>query len=442
MASSLWAVQYFGVSCFEQIIFHFKVPLEGTNPDVIVDWFKMVFLKCFLISVCLKWLLDDFYLWLLCIVLLIAAGQIIGLFGWIKNQFVSTKIYDTEFIDTNTVSLTYPEEKQNLIYIFLESMENTYTSKENGGNASVDVIPDLVQLNKEHISFSHTDKIGGAHIVAGTGWTTGGIVAATSGLGLTIPWYSPSFNGLPKIKTLTDILDEQGYNQAFCIGSKAAFGGREAYFKAHGDVQIFDTDTAKNVLPDNYHVFWGYEDKKLFEFAKEEVTKLADKGKPFHFSLLTVDTHHPYGYLDTDVDNLYPYRLSNIIYQNQKRVVEFIDWCKEQPFYENTTIVLCGDHTSMAAEYISQAYDKNFDRTTFNTIIHSKQDASNTKHRIFTNFDLFPTVLAAMGIGIDGDRLGFGTNLFSSKETLPERIGLKKLDQELRKRTSFWKRII
>ena len=33
--SSKWAYSYFGLSSFEQIIYHIKVPLEGTNTQFI-----------------------------------------------------------------------------------------------------------------------------------------------------------------------------------------------------------------------------------------------------------------------------------------------------------------------------------------------------------------------------------------------------------------------
>ncbi len=45
--------------------------------------------------------------------------------------------------------------------------------------------------------------------------------------------------------------------------------------------------------------------------------------------------------------------------------------------------------------------------------------------RTYTTFDNFPTTLAAMGVTIEGNRLGLGTNLFSSEQTLSERYGWK-----------------
>ena len=52
---------------------------------------------------------------------------------------------------------------------------------------------------------------------------------------------------------------------------------------------------------------------------------------------------------------------------------------------------------------------------------------------------MFPTTLAAMGVNVEGDRLGLGVNLFSGKETIAEKIGLNRLDKELRKQSHYYK---
>ena len=36
------------------------------------------------------------------------------------------------------------------------------------------------------------------------------------------------------------------------------------------------------------------------------------------------------------------------------------------------------------------------------------------KNRDFSTLDFFPTTLASLGVQIEGDRLGLGTNLFSN----------------------------
>jgi phosphoglycerol transferase len=62
----------------------------------------------------------------------------------------------------------------------------------------------------------------------------------------------------------------------------------------------------------------------------------------------------------------------------------------------------------------------------------------NEHNREFGTFDMFPTTLAAMGATIEGNRLGLGTNLFSTEKTLTEIYGFERLDEELSLRSDFY----
>lgn len=55
--------------------------------------------------------------------------------------------------------------------------------------------------------------------------------------------------------------------------------------------------------------------------------------------------------------------------------------------------------------------------------------------------DDFPTTLAALGVQIEGDRLGLGTNLFSEVPTLLEKYGMEELSIELGKRSHLIDRL-
>ena len=51
---------------------------------------------------------------------------------------------------------------------------------------------------------------------------------------------------------------------------------------------------------------------------------------------------------------------------------------------------------------------------------------------------MYPTTLSALGTTIKGNRLGLGTNLYSDKQTLTEKYGLRTLDNELKKKSDFY----
>ena len=115
-----------------------------------------------------------------------------------------------------------------------------------------------------------------------------------------------------------------------------------------------------------------------------------------------------------------------------------MNWIKDQEFYENTTIVIVGDHIGMQTEFYEDHVEENCTRTVYNTFINSAIPDTNSKNRQFSTLDMFPTVLASIGVEIEGNRLGLGTNLFSGESTLIEEYGYNQINEELEKRSNYY----
>ena len=96
----------------------------------------------------------------------------------------------------------------------------------------------------------------------------------------------------------------------------------------------------------------------------------------------------------------------------------------------------------MQTEFYQAKADENYERTIYNAIINPVIEAKNNKNRVFTTMDWYPTILASMGVEIEGDRLGLGTNLYSTTPTLAEELGLDYLNSELAKKSSFYNNYI
>jgi phosphoglycerol transferase len=325
-------------------------------------------------------------------------------------------------------------------------MEVTYAEPEAGGPITANFIPELSQLAEENINFSHTDGLGGAHSFSGTTWTAAALVSQTSGVAVQVPLNAGRFGGadedseyMPGVVSIGEILEDAGYQQMFLMGSDAEFGGRNTYFSDHGNYELLDTKALKAAgrLPEDYDIWWGFEDKKLWDYAKEELTRLGESDQPFNFTMLTCDSHFPNGYKCEDCGNEYSAKYPNVLHCCSVKVKEFIDWCKEQPFYENTTIVLCGDHLTMDPNFFADV-NPDYKRTIYNCIINAPIDPVNEKNRSFGTYDMFPTTLAALGVEIEGNRLGLGTNLFSDLQTLSEIHGEEFVDYELQKNSDFY----
>lgn len=384
------------------------------------------------------------YCWI-CVIsfflMLIPAEEAVGLREWILNARNASPLFEEEYIDPVQAKITFPEKKRNLIYLYLESMETTFCSKEQGGSMEECIIPELYQLAKDNISFSDSDEIGGWGVVSGTTWTTAGIVSQSGGIPLLLPFgensADTSTRPLQNATLLWDILKDEGYYQAVIMGSDPQFSGQAAIFPSHGFDDVFDYNSAMRdgIIPEGYGVFWGMEDTNLYSYARKVLTDISQNDQPFQICITTIDTHFPDGYICSECEDLYPEPYENVYACASRQADEFIRWLKEQPFYEDTTVVICGDHLSMAGDFFRRNNLENAKRQVYNCIVNAAVDTENTSNRIITPFDMFPTTLAAMGCQIEGDRLGLGVNLFSNQPTLAERIGIDTLNEELNKST-------
>jgi len=475
--SADWYVRIYGNTGFDSIIFTLTGGLNGVQSDLVTSFLLGGFLPAVLCIAVLQLLLffpeNDFRLelpllgkkrqlfplprWLsavlavvICFSMIVAAGNKVGLFTYLRNINSVGQIYEQEYKDPKDVQITFPEEKRNLVYIMLESMETSYLSEDLGGARPYNLIPELYDLATENTNFSHSSGIGGLVEVPGASWTIGSMVAQTSGIPLRVPqgiddWqngYGKDGVFLPGVTSLTSILAENGYYQALMVGSDASFGGRRTYYNTHGVDRIYDIYTARqdDIVPKNYFVWWGMEDKHLFSYAKQELLKMAEMDQPFAFTMLTVDTHHIGGYNCDLCDDTYEETYENAIACSSRQVLEFVQWLQAQDFYENTTVIIAGDHFSMDREYFSRNVDEDYVRHGYNCFINSAVSTNRVKNRQFSALDMFPTTLAAMGCTIEGNRLGLGTNLFAGIPTLIEKRGYAAFWNELSMSSEYYQR--
>lgn len=445
--SVIWSKRTFSVKTFNQIIFHLKVPMEGADNGIFLDYF----LWCLPITVAI-WGVVNLFIYKIPVlktyilklgILAIIASLIYTLCvykipTYLYNMFHETNLYEEYYVDPKTADISFNKGKRNIIHIYLESLENTYAN-----GLETNYIPELSNLAKKNINFSHDDKMGGSQTIDGTQWTIASQVSQNMGIPLKISYKNKKFNYdtkfLPGGYAIGEILADNGYVNEFMCGSDANFGGTSNFYKQHGNYIIRDYNSFKTngEIPEDYFVFWGIEDAKLFEFAKNDLTKLANGNQPFNFELTTIDTHTPDGYVCEKCEKKHKNQYANVIECQSRQVNDFINWCKQQPWYENTTIVVTGDHNSMSEKFFT-GVDSSYVRTPYNCIINSVIEANNNQNRLFTTLDMYPTILASMGANIKGDRLGLGTNLYSNKKTVIEEIGYDKLNKSVQEKSDFY----
>lgn len=454
-----WMFDTWSNLSMDELMFHLTAPLEGTNEGMIQEYLNVcvvpaVLMLFFIVTLYIAWRKRKSFYFVMCTGIMLPlvvsgiavrnAWETLEVDAYVEDQHTSSDFIEANYVSAADVELVFPEKKRNLIYIFLESMEITYADKANGGAFEENYIPELTKLAQENEDFSGEDeKLNGGYSMPYTTWTMGGMFAQTSGLPLEIEIQGNNMDTQEHFFTgaitLGDILHEAGYSQTLLIGSDAVFGGRELYFTQHGDYEMFDYSYAveNELIPADYKVWWGYEDQKLFSFAKDKLLELAGEGEPFNLTMLTVDTHFEDGYqCEQCPDSFGKNQYANVMACSSAQISEFLDWVQQQDFYADTTIVLMGDHPTMDSDFCEDI-ESSYIRKVYTAYINSAVENSVDMKRDYTTFDSFPTTLAALGVKIEGDRLGLGTNLFSATQTLTERFGLETEEREVRKKSEF-----
>ena len=453
-----WAVHKFAFLSFDETLFQLTTPIKSAESSILTDFLVKSFCVSLVFSIIIFIILivvarklkekhNSQKIDLLVVILIFVSSIIIiylclvkiGFVKYVEDQLSESKFIEENYVDPSSVKITFPEKKKNLIYIYVESLESTYFSKDLGGAGEDNLLEPITKITKENTNFSDTKKFGGARTITGTTWTTGAMISQTSGLPLKFDTFHISTEESSLMKgatTLGDILHDNGYKQMYMIGSDSTFGQRGEYLKEHGDYQIYDYNTAKEKkkISEDYYVWWGYEDSKLFEYAKEEITNLSKEEEPFNFTMLTTNTHFTDGYLEKNCPKKYKNAYYNSVYCSALQIEDFINWLEQQEFYSDTTIVIAGDHVSMQAN----AYPKKAKRRIYNLFINSSVNEGNFTNREFSTMDFFPTTVASLGAEIEGNRLGLGTNLYSNRKTLIEEKGYKTFEREVAKHSNFY----
>ena len=370
------------------------------------------------------------------------ADHQLGIREYLRRRREKTTVYEDYFANPSGITVTAPEKGKNLIFLWLESMETAYADAENGGNQSVNLIPSLTELAREQLCFAGEENpLSGLESIDYSRWTFGALFSALSGAPCAyhIQRNTTWKNGLaPDAVFLTDILNEHGYRTEYVCGSDASFAGTAAALTRHGVQTVYDLNTAyeRGDVPEGYYEGWGIEDRKLYEIVKKELTALSEGDAPFMLMFSTIDTHYPVGYLCGDCPDTYENPTANIVSCADRQAADFIAWCEEQPFFEDTVIVLLGDHPRMDAELVEGVpYG---DRKLYNCFVNVPAAPGADKNRVYTMLDIAPTLLTAMGFQTDSGRFGFGTDLTSGEKTLPEQLGYEYFRREVGKTSDYF----
>jgi phosphoglycerol transferase len=102
----------------------------------------------------------------------------------------------------------------------------------------------------------------------------------------------------PQNICLGDILKNSGYENYFVQGANLRFAGKDVFLKSHGFDHLYGAEELKTTVADPaYRNDWGFYDDTVLEETWKKFEELSQSGKRFSLFALTVDTHHPDGFI-------------------------------------------------------------------------------------------------------------------------------------------------
>lgn len=232
------------------------------------------------------------------------------------------------------------------------------------------------------------------------------------------------------------ILKDYGYTSAVFHGNNGSFWNRNVIYKSFGYDKFFDASYYETGAS-NDMAEYGLLDKPFFEQSQSLLSSLP---QPFYTKLITVGNHYPYK-MSQDLVTIDKANTGDASVDNYFQTARYADEAIQQVFhqlkesglYDNSMIVLYGDHYGISDNHnkaMSQVIGKEitpYESTNLQRVplfIHVPGMQGGTNHNYGGQIDLLPTLLHLLGIDTQ-KFIQFGSDLLSDEhdEIVPFRNG-------------------
>lgn len=230
-----------------------------------------------------------------------------------------------------------------------------------------------------------------------------------------------------ELDSLAQNLGDRGYYTSAMHANNKSFWNRDIMYKSIG-YDHFYSASDYNITPD-ISVGWGMKDIPFFE---QSVDLMKEMPEPFYTKMITLTNHHPFR-LDEEDKFIDEYdsksgtlnRYFQTVRYMDEAVKQFIQKLKDEGLYDNSIIVMYGDHYGISEnhnEAMAQYLGKEV--TPFVSaqlqqvplIVHIPGVTDQGKGKVISKVggqvDLKPTILHLLGVDTK-KAIQFGEDLFS-----------------------------
>ncbi len=386
----------------------------------------------------------------LMVAILVVLGSCQGLFGNIKGYYtpfnlgmVNYHLYDiVDFLKhklplveayEETWNEVLPEEDmleeenkqffgvaegKNVIIIQAESLQSFVLQKQVNGQWITPVLNGLI--DQETLYFPRYYE------QVGWGNTSDAEFVSQTGYHASTKNYSfKQYEGKSLI-TLPKVLKEQDYKTVVFHGNEASFWNRDNIYPDMG----IDEFISLEYLMEEEIIGMGIGDRSLF---RQSIPHLKTLDEPFYSYFITLTSHYPFHleaeYCNLDVGEPYQDTVVGGYFQTvnylDKAIGEFIQSLKDTGIYENSIIIIYGDHHGLKAyneetshlmtEFLGKEYRED-EMLRVPLLIHIPNgDVKEEINTVGGQVDFFPTLANLLGLSINNYKF-IGKDLLNTKD--------------------------
>lgn len=311
-----------------------------------------------------------------------------------------------------TGELTGIAKGKNVIMIQVESMGGFVMNQTVNGK---ELMPNLDKLAASSHFFPNDRFLYGAGHTSDTDFVANTSYFPLNDAAVFIRYGQDDFTSLPKT------LITKGYSAYVYHGFNRNFWNRDMTLRSIGYQKYYAADNYPKTQKLNMGIMDG-------DFLSKTVEYIKDQPKPSLSYVITLTSHVPFATNDKTKDlglNLADYPdqvggyLENIHYVD-KMLGQFFDKLKQEKLYDDSLILIYGDHTPVLPSFKAGSIDYNYESVQAKEvplIIKLPNEAVGSVYQNKgTHIDITPTVLDLLGIKTN--QLMFGQSLFASKNAL------------------------
>ncbi len=320
---------------------------------------------------------------------------------------------------------------KNVIVLQLEAFQNFLIDRTIDGK---EITPVMNKLAKDNFYFPHFYQ------QVGQGNTSDAeFVVNTS---FYIPQYGAAAQeyGSLDLPSMPKKLAEHGYQTATFHTNDVQFWNRKELYKGLGFQRYYDAE----FFGDDDIVFFGPSDEVLYEKTTDELLEMSRTGKPFYAQVISMSSHHPFNIPERKVRFELPERYRDTLVghyiqaQNYTDYAlgQFIDGLKRNGLWDNTVLVVYGDHlglpiyslTDHEKKLMKEIYGREYQFSEMLNIPLIIASPETTEPKTFPQtggqVDVFPTLANLLGVSLKG-HIHFGQDLLNNTDNvLPQRYYL------------------